>query len=182
MTEETKTKKLTKAEQEKLDLATALKAHLVTLIDRQNTAYAAKGFDQQANLKISAEDQKVSLVYGKDNNGEDTHRVMLWILPEGQWQLANVDEVEAVAIEAASILDDKEFPKFIHVVDGKNEKFFEMDFPPIEVDQIPSVNEINNYKQIKRDPTYYWSREMYQRLMNGDMVNIFRTPRLSCFF
>ena len=167
MTEETKTKKLTKAEQEKLDQATALKAHLVTLIDRQKTAYAAKGFDQQASLKISAEDQKVSLVFGKDNNGEDTHRVMLWILPEGQWQLANVDEVEAVAIEAASILDDIEFPKFIHVVDGKNEKFFEMDFPPIEVDQIPSVNEINNYKQIKRDPTYYWSREMYQRLMNG---------------
>ena len=50
MTEETKTKKLTKAEQEKLDQATALKAHLVTLIDRQKTAYAAKGFDQQASL------------------------------------------------------------------------------------------------------------------------------------
>jgi type I restriction enzyme M protein len=167
MTEEIKTKKLTKAEQDKLDQAAVLKVHLATMLDKQNTAYDAKGFDQQANLKVSAEDQKVSLVYGKDNNGEETHRVMLWIIPEGQWQLANVDDVEAVAIEAASVLDDKEFPKFIHVVDGKNEKFFEMDFPPIEVDQIPSVNEINNYKQIKRDPTYYWSREMYQRLMDG---------------
>ncbi|MFT5634882.1 MAG: type I restriction enzyme M protein [Cognaticolwellia sp.] len=167
MTEEIKAKKLTKAEQDKLDQAAVLKAHLSTLLDRQNTAYAAKGFDQQANLNISAEDQKVSLVYGKDNDGGKTHRVMLWILPQGQWQLANVDEVEAVAIEAASILDDEEFPKFIHVVDGKNEKFFEMDFPPIEVDQIPSVKEINNYKQIKRDPTYYWSREMYDRLMKG---------------
>jgi type I restriction enzyme M protein len=167
MTEETKTKKLTKVEQEKLDQTAALKVHLATMLDKQNTAYAAKGFDQQANLKVNADDQKVSLVYGKDNNGEETHRVMLWILPEGQWQLANVDAVEGVAIEAASILDDKEFPKFIHVVDGKNEKFFEMDFPPIEVDQIPSVYEINNYKQIKRDPTYYWSREMYQRLMYG---------------
>lgn len=146
MTEETKTKKLTKAEQEKLDQAAALKAHLVTMLDRQNTAYAAKGFDQQASLKIRADDQKVSLVYGKDNNGEETHRVMLWILPEGHWQLANVDEVEAVAIEAAGSLDDKEFPKFIHVDDGKNEKLFEMDFPPIEVDQIPGVNEINNQK------------------------------------
>ena len=85
MTEETKTKKLTKAEQEKRDQAAALKAHLLTMLDRQNTVYAAKGFDQQANLKISAEDQKVSLVYGKDNNGEPTHRVLLWILPEGQW-------------------------------------------------------------------------------------------------
>ncbi|MCK8104738.1 hypothetical protein [Pseudoalteromonas sp. 2CM36K] len=92
---------------------------------------------------------------------------MLWVLPEGHWQLVGVDNVEMTAIEAAGVLDEHEFPKFIHVTDGKNEKFFEMDFPPMEVDQIPSVNEINNYKQIKRDTTYYWSREMYQRLMDG---------------
>lgn len=167
MTEETKTKKLTKAEQDKLDQAEALKAQVLATLDKENTAYGAKGFDQQSSLKISDEEQQVSLVYGKDNNGEPTHRVMLWILPEGQWQLANVDNVESTAIEAAGVLDEHEFPKFIHVTDGKNVKFFEMDFPPIEVDQIPSVTEINNYKQIKRDPTYYWSREMYDRLMKG---------------
>ncbi len=167
MTEDVKAKKLTKAEQEKLDQTEALEAQLNDTLDQQNKSYSAKRFDKQACLTINASDQKVSLVYGQDNNGEDTHRVMLWILPEGQWQLANADSVESTAIEAAGILDEHEFPKFIHVTDGKNEKFFEMDFPPIEVDQVPSVTEINNYKQIKRDPTYYWSREMYQRLMDG---------------
>ncbi|MDQ9090482.1 N-6 DNA methylase [Pseudoalteromonas haloplanktis] len=167
MTEETKTKKITKSEQDKLDQSEALKAQVLATLELQNTAYAAKGFDQQANLKVSSEEQQVGLVYGKDNNGEPTHRVMLWVLPEGNWQLVGVDNVEMTAIEAAGVLDEHEFPKFIHVTDGKNEKFFEMDFPPMEVDQIPSVNEINNYKQIKRDPTYYWSREMYQRLMDG---------------
>lgn len=167
MTEETKTKKLTKVEQDKLDQAKVLKAQVLATLELQNTAYDAKGFDHQSSLKVNNEEQQVSLVYGKDNNGEPTHRVMLWILPEGQWQLAKVDTVESTAIEAAGVLDEHEFPKFIHVTDGKNEKFFEMDFPPMEVDQIPSVNEINNYKQIKRDPTYYWSREMYQRLMDG---------------
>ncbi|MCK8104737.1 hypothetical protein [Pseudoalteromonas sp. 2CM36K] len=57
MTEETKTKKLTKAEQDKLDQGEALKAQVLATLELQSTAYAAKGFDQQANLKVSSEEQ-----------------------------------------------------------------------------------------------------------------------------
>lgn len=106
-------------------------------------------------------------MFGKNSDGIDTHRVLLWVLAEGQWLLANADDVEKAVIDSAGALADEEFPKFVHVSDGKNEKLFEMDFPPQEVDQIPDVEDINKYTQIKRDPTYYWSREMYDRLMKG---------------
>lgn len=61
MTEETKTKKLTKAEQDKVDQGEALKAQVLVTLELQNTAYATKGFDQQANLTVSSEEQQVSL-------------------------------------------------------------------------------------------------------------------------
>ena len=48
MTEDTKTKKLSKAEQDKLDQAEALKVQVLATLELQNTAYDAKGFDQQS--------------------------------------------------------------------------------------------------------------------------------------
>lgn len=160
-------KKLTKAEQAAIEQAEAAKALLATNTEKLSKAYDAKGFKQQVSLTTSADDQTATLVFGKNSDGIDTHRVLLWVLTEGQWQLANADEVEKVVIDSAGALGDEEFPKFIHVSDGKNEKLFEMDFPPQEVDQVPDVEDINKYTQIKRDPTYYWSREMYDRLMKG---------------
>lgn len=160
-------KKLTKEEQKALAAAQELEMHLAAVQTKTKESYNAKGFTEQADLTPSSDEQKASLVYGKDPDGADTHRVLLWILPQGQWQLANSDDVEKITIDVAGVLDEVEFPKFIHVTDGANEKFFEMDFPPHEVDQIPNIKDINNYKQIKRDPTYYWSREMYERLMYG---------------
>lgn len=160
-------KKLTKVEQKALEAAQVIEASLAEQQEIIKKAYNAKGFTRQVDLTPSSDDQKASLVYGTDADGVKTHRVLLWILPLGQWQLANSDNVEKITIEVAGALDEVEFPKFIHVTDGANEKFFEMDFPPHEVDQVPSIKDINNYKQIKRDPTYYWSREMYERLMYG---------------
>jgi type I restriction enzyme M protein len=169
MTEAKKTdvKKLTKEQQKKLDDAQAAKLLLVDNLKAQNAAYAAKGFGLQAALSVSAQEQAVSLVYGKDDDGVDCERVLLWILPQGCWQLANADGAEKVAIEAAGVLDEIEFPRFAHVYDGKNEKYFELGFPPHEVDQIPGVNEIKERSKIKRDPTYYWSRFMYDEFMKG---------------
>jgi type I restriction enzyme M protein len=160
-------KKLTKVEQKALEAAQVIEASLAEQQEIIKKAYNAKGFTQPVDLTPSSDDQKASLVYGTDADGVKTHRVLLWILPQGQWQLANSDNVEKITIEVAGALDEVEFPKFIHVTDGANEKFFEMDFPPHEVDLVPSIKDINNYKQIKRDPTYYWSREMYERLMYG---------------
>lgn len=160
-------KKLTKAEQAELEQAKAAKETLEFYTEKLTSAYDAKGFNQQASLTTSADDQTATLVFGKNSDGIDTHRILLWVIAEGQWQLANADAVEKVVIDTAGALDDAEFPKFVHVSDGKNAKLFEMNFPPLEVDQIPGVQDINKYTQIKRDPTYYWSREMYERLMCG---------------
>lgn len=160
-------KKLTKAQQAEIEKSEVVKAVLDANTEQLAASYNAKGFNQQAFLNSRAEDQTATLMFGKNSDGIDTHRILLWVIAEGQWQLANSDEVEKVVIDTAGAIADAEFPKFVHVSDGKNEKLFEMDFPPQEVDQIPALNEINNYKQIKRDPTYYWSREMYERLMYG---------------
>jgi type I restriction enzyme M protein len=153
MTEAKKTdvKKLTKDQQKKLDEAQAAKLLLADNLKAQNAAYAAKGFNLQAMLSVSAQEQAVSLVYGKDDDGVDCERVLLWILPQGCWQLANADGADKVAIEAAGVLDEIELPRFAHVYDGKNEKYFELGFPPHEVDQIPGVNEIKERSKIKRD-------------------------------
>ncbi|WP_372880857.1 class I SAM-dependent DNA methyltransferase [Psychromonas sp.] len=160
-------KKLTKAQQAEIEQAKAAKEVLEFNTEKLTEAYDAKGFNQQASLTTSTDDQTATLVFGKNSDGIDTHRILLWVIAEGQWQLANADEVEKVVIDTAGALDDAEFPKFVHVSDGKNTKLFEMNFPPLEVDQIPNVQDINKYTQIKRDPTYYWSREMYERLMGG---------------
>ncbi|TCW19108.1 HsdM family class I SAM-dependent methyltransferase [Vibrio crassostreae] len=160
-------KKLTKAQQAEIEQAKEAQALLEANTEKLASAYNAKGFNQQAALNTSSDDQTATLVFGKNSDGMDTHRVLLWVLAEGQWQLANADDVEQAVIDSAGSLADEEFPKFVHVSDGKNEKLFEMDFPPQEVDQIPDVEDINKYTQIKRDPTYYWSREMYDRLMKG---------------
>lgn len=160
-------KKLTKVQQAEIEKAKEAKALLEANTDKLASTYNAKGFNQQAPLGSNSDDQTATLVFGKNSDGIDTHRVLLWVLAEGQWQLANADDVEKTVIDSAGALPDEEFPKFVHVSDGKNEKLFEMDFPPQEVDQIPDVEDINKYTQIKRDPTYYWSREMYDRLMKG---------------
>jgi type I restriction enzyme M protein len=89
MTEAKKTdvKKLTKEQQKKLDDAQAAKLLLVDNLKAQNAAYAAKGFGLQAALSVSAQEQAVSLVYGKDDDGVDCERVLLWILPQGCWPM-----------------------------------------------------------------------------------------------
>ena len=131
-------KKLTKAQQAEIEKSEVVKA----VLDANTEQLAAKGFNQQAFLNSRAEDQTATLMFGKNSDGIDTHRILLWVIAEGQWQLANSDEVEKVVIDTAGAIADAEFPKFVHVSDGKNEKLFEMDFPPQEVDQIPSKSSV----------------------------------------
>lgn len=42
-----------------------------------------------------------------------------------------------------------------------------MGYPAYEIDRLPKIEEINEYKRIKADPTYRWSMKMYDRLMRG---------------
>jgi type I restriction enzyme M protein len=44
---------------------------------------------------------------------------------------------------------------------------FDLEYPAHEVDRLPSIEEIKEYKRIKADPTRRWSLKMYDRLMNG---------------
>ena len=52
--------------------------------------------------------------------------------------------------------------------EGKLEAFFDLaPGAPHQIDKLPSLSEINEYKRIKADPTYRWSMRMYDRLMKG---------------
>lgn len=130
---------------------------------------SAGGFDQSLGLRASEPGMSAALVWGH-HDGTVTPRILALVLPAGAWGRANADDV---LVHAYSLPEPEteadQFPQFAIVKDAEDklEALFDLAYPPHQIDRLPSLSEINDYKRIKADPTYRWSMRMYDRLMKG---------------
>lgn len=129
--------------------------------------YKSADFDKLITLTSSADEEAAAIVWGQ-YQGVETPRIFLLALAPGQWDKANAEYVQqkSYTLPPADTKED-EFPQFAVVSDGEHKTFFELSFPAYEIDRLPTLKEINEYKRIKADPTYRWSMKMYDRLMRG---------------
>ncbi len=128
---------------------------------------ADQDFDQRLELDAAEEGQACSMVWGT-HRGVETPRVFLLALPKGSWEKANADFVQQLSWTLSPTdFSDDQFPKFGVVSDGEHEAIFDLEYPAHEIDLLPSLKEIGDYKRIKADPTRRWSYEMSNRLMKG---------------
>ena len=124
-------------------------------------------FTRRLELDAAEEGQACSMVWG-EHRGEETPRIFVLALPSGSWEKANADYVQQLSwTQAPTGMAADQYAKFALVGDGKNEAMFDLEYPPHQIDRLPSVKEIKEYKRIKADPTRRWSLKMYDRLMNG---------------
>ena len=126
-------------------------------------------FDQHMELKPGEPGMSAAVVWSR-HEGVETPRILAMVLPAGAWERSNADTVQMLSYtlpppETAS----DQFAQFAFVRDaeGKLEAFFDLAYPPHQIDRLPTLREINDYKRIKADPTYRWSMNMYERLMKG---------------
>jgi len=151
-------------------VATALrsdeKSHLQALIHSLATA----GFDQIIDLKVNEPGIAASIVWGR-HEGTETARILALVVPSSEWSRANANDVQMLSwtLPPSDTAQDQ-YPLFAVVKDAEDklEAFF--DLAPgaaHQIDRLPSLREINEYKRIKADPTYRWSMRMYDRLMKG---------------
>ncbi|WP_321879822.1 HsdM family class I SAM-dependent methyltransferase [Paraburkholderia bannensis] len=131
---------------------------------------ASTGFDQKFALKASEAGMSATVVWGR-HEGVETPRVLALVLPAGAWSRSNVDEVQMLSwtLPPPDTAQDH-YPQFAVVKDaeGKLEAVFDLaPGAPHQIDRLPNLREINEYKRIKADPTYRWSMRMYDRLMKG---------------
>lgn len=128
------------------------------------------GFDQMLDLKASEPGMSAAVAWGR-HNGVETARVLALVLPAGAWGRSNADEVQMLSwtLPAPDTAQDH-YAQFAVVKDaeGKLETIFDLaPGAPHQIDKLPALREINDYKRIKADPTYRWSMRMYDRLMKG---------------
>jgi len=130
---------------------------------------AKGGFDQRLDLQSSEAGQAAAVVWGR-HEGVETPRILLLVLPTEAWDRSNADSLQALAwtLTPAGTPEDQ-IPRFALVRDSGDtrEQTFDIEFPPHEIDRLPTLHEINVYKRIQADPTYRWSMRMYDRLMKG---------------
>ncbi len=130
---------------------------------------SSDGFDEQIELKPSDAGTAAATVWGR-HLGAETPRVFALILPQGAWDRSNADNVQVLSytLVPTDTASDA-YPQFAVVRDmeGKGEAFFDLTYPPHQIDRMPGLGEITEYKRIKADPTYRWSMKMYDRLMKG---------------
>lgn len=131
---------------------------------------ASAGFEHVIELDPPEEGMAASIVWGR-HEGVETPRVLALVLPVGAWSRSNADEVQMLSwtLPPPDTAQDQ-YPQFAVVRDaeGKVEPaFFDLAYPAHQIDRLPSLGEINEYKRIKTDPTYRWSMRMYDRLMKG---------------
>lgn len=127
------------------------------------------GFDQSLELKASEPGMSAAVVWGR-HEGVETPRILALVLPAGAWVRANADEVQVLSYSLPPPeTQADQYPQFAVVKDaeGKLEAAFDLAYPPHQIDRLPSLSEIRDYKRIKADPTYRWSMRMYDRLMKG---------------
>ena len=140
---------------------------LATMMSTLGTA----GFDQRRELKPADAELAAVILWGR-HEGVETPRILALVLPGSAWQRCNADEVQMLSwtLPGTDTPPDQ-YPQFAMVRDteGKLPEVF-FDLTPgnaHQVDKLPTLKEINDYKRIKTDPTYTWSQKMYDRLMKG---------------
>lgn len=128
---------------------------------------AEQDFTQRLELEPAEEGQACSIVWGT-HRGVETPRIFLLAMPVGSWEKANADYVYQLSFtQAPTDLAEDQYPKFGIVSDGEHEAIFDLEYPQHQIDRLPGLAEIGEYKRIKADPTRRWSLKMYDRLMNG---------------
>lgn len=158
-----------KKKQQKVDQATTIASEETSLLTSMVHRFADAGFDQSLDLKASEPGMSGAVVWGR-HEGVETPRILALVLPAGAWGRANADEVQMLSYTLPPPETQADhFPQFAVVKDaeGKLEAFFDLAYPPHQIDKLPSISEIADYKRIKADPTYRWSMRMYDRLMKG---------------
>jgi len=127
-----------------------------------------RDFKKSEPLKSERDYILAELVHGSFE-GKDTPRILLMAMAPGHWEEARPEVVEERSIELVGQLniDPSEWPRFAHVSDGENDKCFELYHPVThEIDRIPGIALINDYKRLAVDPTYRWSKQIYTKLMH----------------
>jgi type I restriction enzyme M protein len=158
-----------KQKQQKADQATTIASEETSLLTSMVHRFSGSGFDQSLDLKASEPGMSAAIVWGR-HEGVETPRILALVLPAGAWGRANADEVQMLSYTLPPPETQADhFPQFAVVKDaeGKLEAFFDLAYPPHQIDKLPSLSEITDYKRIKADPTYRWSMRMYDRLMKG---------------
>jgi type I restriction enzyme M protein len=124
-------------------------------------------FNQRLDMEPAENGQACSMLWG-EFQGEETPRIFVLALPQGSWEKANAEYVQQLSYtQAPTGLAADQYAKFALVGDGKNQAMFDLEYPAHEIDRLPNITEIKEYKRIKADPTRRWSLKMYDRLMNG---------------
>ncbi|MDH3601471.1 MAG: SAM-dependent methyltransferase, partial [Candidatus Tectomicrobia bacterium] len=128
---------------------------------------AKQHFNKRLELQAAEAGQACSIVWGA-HRGIETPRVFVLALLKGHWEQANADYVQQISwTQAPTDLEEEEYPKFGVVSDDEHEVIFDLEYPPHQIDKLPGIAEIGEYKRIKADPTRRWSLKMYDRLMHG---------------
>ncbi|MEQ8819808.1 MAG: N-6 DNA methylase [Sumerlaeia bacterium] len=125
------------------------------------------GYDSTVNLQ-SREDGVAARIHWGSHHGVETPRVFALVLPKDAWDRANANEVQRLSYELPPpTTKEDQYPQFAVVSDGEHTAYFYLSFPAYEIDRLPKLTEIHEWKRIKADPTYRWSMAMYDKLMNG---------------
>ncbi|MFZ2959643.1 MAG: N-6 DNA methylase [Candidatus Ozemobacteraceae bacterium] len=127
-----------------------------------------KKFDQVLPLEFEEDGQAGALVWGK-LQGNETARILVMCVNDDHWHLVQPEYITQQSWKyAPSDLPEHAYAKFAMVSDGKDRrKLFYLEYPSHEIDQLPLITEMHEYRRLQADPTYRWSIKMYERLMNG---------------
>jgi type I restriction enzyme M protein len=128
---------------------------------------SASGFDQTITLEHASANEAAGIIWGR-HQGVETPRILLLALPKERWGEVQAEFVQTRAWEITpSDTPQDQYPQFAVVADGEHELVFDITYPAHEIDRLPALAEIGDYKRIKADPTRRWSMQMYDRLMKG---------------
>ncbi len=137
-----------------------------TLKQLEQKQFANK-FDQTFTIEKVGADEAASIVWGQ-HMGVESPCIILLALPKERWGDVQAEFVQTRAWELTpSDTPQDQYPQFAVVADGEHELIFDITYPAHEIDRLPSLAEIGDYKRIKADPTRRWSMQMYDRLMKG---------------
>lgn len=117
----------------------------------KNVSFKLKreGFISAVALK-SEEPGLAAAIHWGMHLGVETPRLFALALPRDAWERANANEVQKLSYEMPSPdTPEDQYPQFGFVSDGEHEAFFDLSFPPHEIDRLPGLAEINDYKRIK---------------------------------
>lgn len=141
-------------------------------------------FDQSVLELSSHEFAKAGLIQGMVE-GNLTPPVMLLALADGHWEnAADTAKFDDLAYTLLSDTDS-DWPVFAVISDGTNNRILSLfgsdgSDGTHGVDILPSLEELNSFDRLERDPTFRWSMRIYTRLMHrfdAFHENVFRVTK-----